>query len=295
VAADRRTDHYAADVRIDLHTHSNLSDGTDAPAALVARAAGEGLDVVALTDHDHALGWPEASAAADRAGISFVRGIELSTRHRGSSVHLLAYCPDPAYPPLAAAMERTRNGRVDRLGEWVTRGATHGITIDPEKVLAIAGDSTSISKNHIAELLVAQGVVGSREEAFESLLGNDGPLHVRRYAVTLPDAIQLVTDAGGVPVIAPPWARNGRDAVSPEELSHLAGIGLAGIEVDHQGHDAGQREELRELARSLDLVVTGSSDYHGVNKELHELGCNTTSEAELDRLLSRVSTSRAPG
>lgn len=274
---------------IDLHTHSSRSDGTATPAELVAEAAARGLDVVALTDHDTADGWDEASTAAQVHGLTLVRGIELSTRYDGRSVHLLAYLPDPAYPPLAAEMSRVRDGRESRLPVMLERLRGIGIDITEADVRASAADGAVIGRPHVADVLVDKGVVGHRNEAFETLLGPRGPGFVPRYATPLFDAVALVLAAGGVPVVAHPWGRN--RVVTADVLAALRDHGLVGIEVDHQDHSPAERAELRRLAHDLDLVATGSSDFHGTGKRDHELGCNTTEPEALERLLAAAGAS----
>ena len=271
---------------IDLHTHSSRSDGTATPTELVAAAAARGLDVVALTDHDTVDGWPEAAAAAVAHGITLLRGIELSTRYDGRSVHLLAYLPDPAYQPLADEMARVRGGRESRLPVMMERLRGLGIDITEDDVRAGAADGAVLGRPHVADALVGKGVVGHRNEAFETMLGPGGPAFVPRYATALPDAVALVREAGGVPVVAHPWGRN--RVLTPAALADLQRRGLVGIEVDHQDHTPAARDELRRIAADLGLVVTGSSDWHGTGKVDHELGCNTTHPDEYARLLERA-------
>jgi 3',5'-nucleoside bisphosphate phosphatase len=276
-------------MRIDLHTHSSVSDGTDSPAELVARAAGLGLDVVALTDHDTYAGLDEAAAEGERRGVRVVRGQELSCRLRGHSVHLLAYGCDEADADLAAEMDRVRTGRSDRLGPVLERLAELGYPVTEAEVLRFVGDSPSIGRPHIADALVARGYVEDRTEAFDRFLADGGPAHVPRYAVELVRAVDLVHAAGGAAVIAHPWGRGRRATLTPEVLAGLAADhALDGIEVDHQDHDPETRAELRALTDRLGVLATGSSDYHGAGKADHELGCNTTPDAVFEALLARV-------
>lgn len=282
--------HYPRRVRIDLHTHSRVSDGTDAPADLVRAAAASGLDVVALTDHDTAAGWPEAAAAAERAGIELVRGMEISASHEGSTgtrhgVHLLAYLPDPAYPPLVEELGRVLAGRDRRLPTMVEKLRGLGIDISVADVLDGSPDAAASGRPHVADALVRRGVVADRDEAFERYLAGGRPGYVGRYAAPLTDAIRLVRAAGGVTVIAHVWGRSGRQWPGEAELAALQRAGLSGIEVDHQDHSPPARDELRAIARNLGLVVTGSSDYHGSGKKGHELGVNTTDPADYERLV----------
>jgi len=281
-------------VRIDLHTHSDRSDGTTPPATLVRQAHEVGIDVLGLTDHDTTAGWDEAADVAERVGLTLVRGIELSCKMAGHPVHLLAYLPDPTYGPLADELERILDGRNTRLRPTIDKLRAIGIDIDTDEVRRLAGGAAAIGRPHVADALVAKGVVRDRGEAFDKYLGPRGPAHVNRYATDLLAMIDLVTAAGGVAVIAHPWAsRHNHDALDEAGLDSLRQAGLAGIEVEHQDHDASARAVLRAVARNLDLVVTGSSDYHGDGKVDHELGCNTTAPADFERLISLAGSASA--
>lgn len=277
-------------MRADLHTHSLASDGTDLPAEVVRKAARAGLDVLALTDHDSTSGWEPAAGAALEAGITLVRGIEISTRHRGRSVHLLAYLPDPTHEPLVALLAGIVDGRNERMPGIVKALQDHGLQISEDDVRREAGATAASGRPHVADALVRLGAARDRSEAFRTLLDPGMPGYVHRHAPSLTAAIEVVRAAGGAPVLAHPWGRGGRTVLDPEGLAELRRLGLVGIEVDHQDHDPGAREHLRALARDLDLVVTGSSDYHGLGKVDHELGVNSTAPAELERLLDRAAT-----
>jgi predicted metal-dependent phosphoesterase TrpH len=275
-------------VRIDLHTHSNRSDGTDSPAELVEKAGAAGLDVVAITDHDSTAGWDEAQAAADRVGITLVRGIEISTMLDGVSVHLLGYGFDPQDAPLLEELDRILRGRDDRLPQLLAQLAEHDMPLTQGDVIAQSGNAAASGRPHVADAMVAAGYVADRDEAFRDWLYDDGPAYVERYGAPLLEAVDLVREAGGVSVVAHPWARRGRRVLTAELLAQLKERGLAGIEVDHNNHSATVRAELRELAADLDLVVTGSSDYHGTGKgpDFH-LGANTTASDQYEKLLDR--------
>jgi predicted metal-dependent phosphoesterase TrpH len=275
-------------VRIDLHTHSNRSDGTDTPAELVEKARAAGLDVVAITDHDSTAGWDEAQATADRVGITLVRGIEISTMRDGASVHLLAYGFDPDDAALHAELRRILGGRDDRLPGLLAQLAEHDMALTIDDVVAQSGSAAASGRPHVADAMVAAGYVADRDEAFRDWLYDNGPVYVERYGAPLAEAIKLVREAGGVSVVAHPWARKGRAALTPDVIAELADLGLAGIEVDHNNHSDEVRSQLRSLAADLDLVVTGSSDYHGTGKgpEFH-LGAHTTAPEQYERLLSQ--------
>lgn len=277
-------------MRIDLHTHSNRSDGTESPGELVRRASDQGIDVLALTDHDTTEGWGEAAEAAAATGVTLLRGIEVSCRYAGHGVHLLAYLPDPTYPPLRAELQRILDGRNARLPATLEMLRGLGIAIDVHDVRRVAGRTAAMGRPHVADALVALGVVADRRQAFARYLGPRGPAYVNRYAADLTAMIRTVAAAGGVTVAAHPWAsRHNHTALDQAGFAALRDIGLAGVEVDHEDHDDETREALRALAKDLDLVVTGSSDHHGHGKVDHELGCNTTAPGELERLLDLAS------
>lgn len=262
-------------VPIDLHTHSTASDGTQPPADLVADAARAGLTTVALTDHDTTAGWGEAEDAAVRLGVHLVRGIEVSCSHRGISIHLLGYLVDPEHEGLVAELVHARESRVTRLERMVERLAADGIPVTMKDVRAQVTPGATVGRPHIADALVARGVVPSRDEAFTRYLHNSSRYYVSHYAPDPVRAVELVRAAGGVAVMAHPFAgRRGR-VVDDAVIRRMAGAGMAGLEVDHRDHDEAEREHGRRLAAELDLLVTGSSDYHGTGK-LNRLGENTT-------------------
>jgi predicted metal-dependent phosphoesterase TrpH len=280
-------------VRIDLHTHSSVSDGTDDPRTLVRKAAEAGLDVVALTDHDTAEGWPEASAMAAEVGITLVRGMEISTRLGAAGVHLLGYLPDPTYAPLAAALDKILDGRNARVPAICAKLGELGFEITAADVRRGAAAAAATGRPHVADVMIAAGIVATRDEAFERFLNPGRPAYVNRYAVPLSEAIALVAASGGAGVIAHPWGRGRSGVLTEATLADLRDQGLVGLEVDHQDHPPEAREALRAIARNLDLVVTGSSDYHGTGKIDHELGCNTTAPEEYERLLDLAAQAAA--
>ena len=280
-------------MRIDLHTHSDVSDGTDPPAVLVSAAARAGLDVLGLTDHDTTAGWEEAAHAAEEAGIALVRGLELSTEHAGWGVHLLAYLPDPTYPPLAEALRRIVEGRSGRVPAMLAQLREAGVEIDQSDLDEVGGRTAATGRPHVADAMVRLGVVGSRDEAFERYLKAGRPGYVHRWSEPVSETIRVVGEAGGVSVVAHPWGRNGRNGMPHDALAELASIGLAGIEVDHRNHDEAARRDLRGLADELGLVATGASDHHGTGKVDHDLGCHTTDPEAYDRLLELATASSA--
>ncbi|MEU7008157.1 PHP domain-containing protein [Streptomyces sp. NPDC046332] len=252
-------------MRIDLHTHSTASDGTDTPAELVRNAAAAGLDVVALTDHDTTRGYADAIAALPE-GLTLVTGMELSCRVDGVGLHMLGYLFDPEEPELAAERELVRDDRVPRARAMVGRLQELGVPVTWEQVARIAGDG-SVGRPHVAEAMVELGVVRDVSGAFtQEWLADGGRAYVRKHELDPFEAIRLVKAAGGVTVFAHPAAVKRGEVVPESALARLAEAGLDGIEVDHMDHDEATRARLRGLAKELGLLATGSSDYHGSRK-----------------------------
>ena len=271
-------------MRADLHVHSNASDGTDPPAEVMRRAARAGLDVVALTDHDTVVGHAEARAAA--GPVTLLPGMELSGRLDGRSLHMLAYLFDPGQPGLAAELTRIRDDRVLRARAMVDKLAGLGVDVSWEQVAAIAGQAV-VGRPHIARAMADSGAIASPREAFtRDWIADGGRAYVGRYALDPVRAIGLVRAAGGVTALAHP--RAGRDTwVTNEQITRLAAVGLAGLEVFHPDQSEAERARLLALAHDLDLVATGGSDDHG-SLTGFRLGCETTSAAAYQDLLSRV-------
>jgi predicted metal-dependent phosphoesterase TrpH len=277
-------------VRIDLHTHSTASDGTDTPAELVANAAAAGLDVVALTDHDTTSGWAAAVAALP-PGLRLVRGAELSCRSadgRGGhcTVHLLAYLFDPSAGGVVAEHSRARAERRRRLATMAARMADDGFPVDPDELLAGLPEDSTAGRPHIAMALVRAGMVSTVDEAFERFLNDRGRYYVPSSRAPVEASIETINAAGGVTVLA----HHRGTTVTAEVIKELAGAGLAGVEVDHPDHDERARAALRELADDLGLITTGASDYHGTNKVLR-LGQETTSPDMLAAIAERATGS----
>ncbi len=275
---------------IDLHTHSAHSDGTDTPAELVRAAAARGLDVVALTDHDTTAGWAEARAAAP-TGLAVVRGMEMSCEGRGEDgepvpVHLLAYLFDPDNTAFALERRRLQVERADRIRAMAERLAVDYPAIDPDAILAATG--TSAGRPHLARALVDIGAVVSVQHAFDGPLATRSPYYVAKVDTPLERAVAMIAEAGGVSVVAHARARTRGRLLDLEHVRELAGQGLGGVEVFHADHTLDDTRILAELAVELDLISTGSSDYHGANKKL-ELGQHTTDPAQFERLLAQSS------
>lgn len=270
-------------MRIDLHAHSNVSDGTQAPAAVMASAAEAGLDVVALTDHDSTDGWAEAGAAAREHGVALVPGMEISCRTtEGISVHLLCYLHDPAHAGLLEEITKAKDARFTRAERMVSLLAEE-YPLSWDDVIHHVAPGATLGRPHIADALVAAGVVADRTEAFESILTSHSRYFVQHYAPDPAYAVELVRDAGGVPVFAHPVASARGRIVGERVYREMIDAGLAGLEIYHRDNPEEGRAFLRKLADRHGLLVTGSSDYHGAGKP-NRLGENLTAPEVFARI-----------
>jgi 3',5'-nucleoside bisphosphate phosphatase len=283
-------------VKIDLHTHSTRSDGLDSPTELIENAAASDVSVIALTDHDTVSGWDEARAAARKLGLGFVPGIEVTSvsevkRNEKTyrlSVHLLAYLPDPEHEALSIVLGDTVETREAR-GRAIVEKLAEQIPITWEMVLDHLDKGATIGRPAIADTLVTMGLVSDRSAAFDYYLSTEGPFYVSHSAVSTIDAIGLIRQSGGVPVIAHPLKGVGPQT-DPEDLptdhfEEMISAGLQGVEVYHRDVPETARKWLLELANKHNLVVTGSSDYHGLEGKPNRLGENTTSQEMLNRII----------
>jgi predicted metal-dependent phosphoesterase TrpH len=271
--------------RIDLHTHSSGSDGTETPAELVVAAVAAGIDVVALTDHDSTAGWEGAFAAARGTGITVVPGLELSTQLDFASVHILGYLVDPADPALVAATDRIRSERLHRAEAMVARIAAD-YALDWDDVLAQTTPGATVGRPHIADALVARGHVPDRSAAFQSILHWQGGYYRPHEAPPPIEGVRLITEAGGVAVIAHPGGRGPDRLLTDRRVRKLVDAGLAGLEVDHRDNPPASRRRWVDLATRYGLVMTGASDYHGAGKP-NRLGENTTTPEAYATILAR--------
>jgi len=282
---------------IDLHTHSTKSDGKDTPSQLVANAHANGISVLGITDHDTTAGWEEALNAARSHKIGLVPGIEVSTRQligndRRISVHMLAYLPDPNNQALVAELEKTRTSRISRAKKIVELVAVD-YPISWEKVQAELEPGATIGRPAIADALVSAGVVPTRSDAFTSILHRRSKYYVSDHSLDTIEAIRLIRGAGGVSVIAHPLidfpAGASVQDLPEEHFKELIDAGLDGIEVHHRSVPPLAKQWLIDLAFKHNLIVTGSSDYHGITGKDNRLGENQTSPEMLERILDQAS------
>jgi predicted metal-dependent phosphoesterase TrpH len=275
----------------DLHLHSLRSDGTEPPEGVVQSAHRHGLRTIALTDHDTTAGWAEAAEATSSLGMTLIPGMELSAKHEWRSVHVLAYLFDPDHAALRAEMDRIRDDRVGR-AERIVRNISRDYDLTWDDVVAQTSDGATVGRPHIADALVARGLVRDRSEAFDSILHPREGYYEPHYAPDPETAVRLVVAAGGVPVIAHPTPA-GRGRMLPVGvIERLIALGLAGFEIDHRENTADGKRVLRDIAARHDLIVTGSSDYHGLGKP-NLPGENTTSDEMVRRIIERA-TGSAP-
>lgn len=271
----------------DLHLHSNQSDGTENPGQVVRQAHAHGIRTVALTDHDRTTGWDEAGHAAAALGMTFIPGMELSAKHQWRSVHVLGYLFDPENTALRAETGRIRDDRVGR-AERIVRNIGRDYALSWADVLEQTTTDATVGRPHIADALVARGIVRDRSEAFDGILHPREGYYEPHYAPDPLTAVRLITQAGGVAVIAHP-VTSGRDRMMPlAYIEELIAAGLGGLEIDHRENTEAGKRTLRQLAAKHDLIVTGSSDYHGAGKP-NLPGENTTSEEMVARIISQAS------
>jgi hypothetical protein len=276
---------------IDLHTHTTCSDGTDRPRDLVNKAIVQGLEVLGIADHDTTSGWKEAAQAL-RGSLKLALGAEISCLTTdGVSVHMLGMLFDPNHEEMQQVLEETRDGRLPRMRKMIEKMHAEGMDISIEDVEKAMPVGATMGRPHLADALVAKKIVKSRDEAFIDLLHNDSRFYVSHAAPTPVEAIALIRRAGGVAVIAHPFASHRGEILKPEDFADLVAAGLNGIEVDHRDQNPDERAMLRVIARELDLVVTGSSDYHGTGK-MNLLAENHTSREQWQKLESQADARR---
>ncbi|WP_164842432.1 PHP domain-containing protein [Actinoplanes solisilvae] len=275
----------------DLHLHSVHSDGTESPAEVMRCAFAHGVRTAALTDHDRISGWSEAAGAALGLGMTFLPGMELSMKTELRTLHMLAYLFDPDNAPLRAEADRIRRDRVERAQRMVRRiGKDHHIRWDD--VISAAPEGATIGRPHIADALVARGIVSTRGEAFTEILDPGSRYYEPLYAPDPLTAVRLITNAGGVAIAAHPVTSGPESFLSRKEIDELIEAGLGGFEIDHRDNTPDGKAMLQAIADEHDLIVTGASDYHGDGKP-NVPGENSTTQEMIARIIERA-TGTAP-
>jgi predicted metal-dependent phosphoesterase TrpH len=263
---------------IDLHIHSTASDGSYSPAAVVRQAKEGGLTAIALTDHDTVDGLAEALAAGDREGLEVIPGVEISAQFPGGTMHILGLFVDYHNGLLDKRLAVLKQARIDRNPQIIAKLNALGLRITMAQVEAIAGGG-QIGRPHIARALMESGYVSDLQEAFDKYLGWQRAAYVSKFRFPPPEALAMIREAKGIPVLAHPFTLNLGSAYALKNLIvELQGLGLAGLEVYYSEHTREQEALYLKLARELDLLVTGGSDYHGDNKPEITLGSMPSQE-----------------
>jgi predicted metal-dependent phosphoesterase TrpH len=273
--------------RIDLHTHSDESDGTFTPSEVVRRAAELGLDVVALTDHDTTSGLEEASEAAREVGVELVPGVEFSAEHQATSIHVLCYWMDVSNEELQTELQRLRDDRFRRGEMMIEKLQALGFDISFERVREIAGGG-NIVRPHVAQAMVEAGIVADEAEAFDRYIADGGPAHVPKHALDPLDSVDLIVRAGGVCVLAHPGMWGAQSSVPDDLIAAMVERGMVGLEVDHTDHTPEQRAIYRAMAERLGLVATGGSDCHGTRYDPIRLGTSLCDPEQFAALRARA-------
>ncbi|MFT4245614.1 MAG: PHP domain-containing protein [Micrococcaceae bacterium] len=271
----------------DLHTHSCVSDGTDTPAELVKKAKAQGIAVLALTDHDTTFGWDEAIVVAKKVKLNLIPGIEVTCKHAGKTMHLLAYLPDPDNNELVKTFATQREFRETRAKRIVQRLAKDYDISWEDLITEFPNKSMTIGRPHIADTLVKLGHFKDRTEVFDTILQHNSPYVIHQKKISAAEALKMVHSAGGVTVVAHPMGSN-RNAYTIADIKELVYLGLKGVEVYHREHSKAHQEELKKFAKKHDLIVTGSSDYHGTGKP-NKLAENTTTLKAVKKIIELAS------
>ena len=251
--------------RIDLHLHTTHSDGSYAPAEVLEFAKAAGVTALAITDHDIVAGIPEAMEVGSRLGIEVIPGVEISSRHGDSELHILGYCIDWGDARLNERLRSLRESRHQRNPRIIKRLNELGLDVTYQEVRDLAG-TESVGRPHIARVLMNKKLVTSAKEAFDRYLAEGRPAFVSRELPEPAEAVIWIREAGGIAVLAhPTWVKESADGLS-RLVEGLKGAGLGGIEVHYSTHNAKQTGEYLSLAKRLDLLITGGSDFHGVTK-----------------------------
>lgn len=269
---------------IDLHTHTTCSDGTDSPTELVRAAAEAGVTTLGITDHDTVAGWAEAEEAALAAGIALVRGVEMSARHAGTTLHILGYLLDPSRDAFAQHSQSLVEARASRLVAMIDNLAADGL-VTHDEVAAHTPDGATPGRPHIADALVARGTYPDRSAAFADVLSNKSPYYIAYEAPSVARVVTTIHDCGGVAIWAHPMAA-ARWLPTEDDIREVISFGLDGLEIRHR--DNADQALLSRIVAETDMMWTGSSDYHGTGKP-NRLAENVTDPVQLARIVDRGS------
>ncbi len=255
---------------VDLHVHSNKSDGSKTPSELVDYAITKGLSAFALTDHDTIDGLEEAMTYALNKPITVIPGIELSTEYEGKDIHILGLMIDyknKTFKEMLSSFVHSRDNRNKKMCKLLCDA---GISVPYDELLQTFPDCV-ITRAHYARFMVSHGYVSSNAEAFERYIGDHAPYFVGREKISPEDAIQLILNYRGIPVLAHPTLYHFSDERLHKLVSFLKDEGLVGIEAIYTTYSAGEEKQMKEMAKQYDLLISGGSDYHGAAKPKTDL------------------------
>lgn len=268
--------------KVDLHLHSNASDGQLSPSELISEAIEQGLTIISLTDHDTVDGITEALKTADNhPQLVFIPGLEMSTDTANSEIHMLGYFIDHTNQKLLTILEEMRNDRQIRAQRMTTKLNKMGINIDWQRIQEMAANS-SVGRPHIAQAMLEKGYINTFKEAFMKYIGREGPAYVERTKMSPSEAIDIILEAEGLPVLAHPLYINDPETV----IQQLKGVGLIGLEVHYNGYTSEQVEILINLANKYQLIPTGGSDYHGIDENETPLGGAEVPRSSAEQLIN---------
>lgn len=256
---------------VDLHVHSNASDGTLTPSEVVQSANETGLAAMALTDHDTIDGVAEAVASGIKYGIEVIPGVELSCTYLAREIHIVGLFVDYENGDFLAELKRLKETRTARNEQMAARCREHGLSITLEELLSEYPDAV-ITRAHFASLLLKKGYVSSVKDAFDRYLNDRGSCYVPRYKMPCEETIELIHNAGGIAILAHPILYRLSNAELEKLIKYLTGRGLNGIEALYSTYTAGDEIQIRKLALENRLLISGGSDFHGANKPNIRLG-----------------------
>ncbi len=268
--------------KIDLHSHTNYSDGFNSPQELIDKAKGKGIEVLSITDHDNLAGIAEASEYGRKVGVEIIPGVEISSDIMDREIHILGYFVEPGNPELERYLEFFRAERLKRADRIVRKLNTLGISLKLDDVLKFARNS-AVGRPHIAQALAEGGYTNSYYEAFNKYIGNGCPAYEKKVHVSPRSAFKIISDSGGLSFIAHP-------GVMPEHiLKELIEAGVDGIEVIHPSHSQQLVKFYKGIVNEYFLLESGGSDYHGGKREdEHNFGKYYVTSAVVDAMRQRL-------
>jgi hypothetical protein len=247
--------------QVDLHLHTTASDGRFSPAEIVRKAAALGLTVIAITDHDSVAGIAEAlDAAREFPQLKVIPGVEINTDVPDGEAHVLGYFIDYSDSRLNQTLDRLRNSRIGRAQRMIAKLRNLGINIEWQRVQELAGTG-SIGRPHIAQAMLEKGYITSFKEAFTNYISRGGPAYVEREKITPSGAVESVIKARGLPVLGHPFTIKNPEAM----IAELTAVGLVGVEACYNNYSNSEIKQLKKLAVKYKLIITGGTDYHGLD------------------------------